>query len=284
MYRTGFTLLELVITTSILVLIGSLGLASFVNSRNVRLFTTSSQDVVSVLRVAQSKTLAGEDNSVWGVRLEQSRFSLFRGADYAASTLIEPHNLPSAIEIVNINLAGGGPDVVFKKIDGRTDNFGSFDVRVRNSPTQTLNITVEESGKVYKSGPSAPPSNTRITDTRHRNFNLGWTIRGTVAMTLTFEDPPNPNTIQIVPIIAFMNADQTVFDWSGTVAVGGQNQVLRIHTTSLTAGNTILSVDRDCRTNNKRMNITIDTRDIGTYEANCQTVTVGVFGGTVSEP
>ena len=73
----GFTLLELVITTSILVVVGSLGLASFVNSRNVRSLTTSAQDVVSILRVAQSKALAGEDNSVWGVRLEQSRFSLF---------------------------------------------------------------------------------------------------------------------------------------------------------------------------------------------------------------
>ncbi|MDP3710108.1 MAG: prepilin-type N-terminal cleavage/methylation domain-containing protein [bacterium] len=280
----GFTLLELVITVSILVLIGSLGLASFVNSRNVRLFTTSAQDVVSVLRLAQAKALAGEDNSVWSVHLEQNRFSLFRGSNYAASTLTEPHDLPSAIEIMNINLAGGGPDVVFKKIDGRTDNFGSFDVRVRNSPTQVLNITVEESGRVYKSGPSAPPSNTRILDTRHRSFNLGWTIQGTVAMTLTFEDPPNPNTIQLVPIVVFMNADQTTFDWTGTVVVGGQNQTLRIHTTSVTGSNTVLSIDRDCRQNNKRMNITIDTRDIATYEANCQTVTVGTFGGTVSEP
>ena len=83
---------------------------------------------------------------------------------------------------------------------------------------------------------------------------------------------------------SYFDAGKTKFDWSGTIAVGGENQILRIHTTSLTDSDTALSVDRDCRFNTKKVKITIDTRDIATYEADCKTITVGLYGGTMSEP
>lgn len=278
----GFTLLEVAISVGIVVLIGTISLVSFINSRNVRDLTTSGQNVLSVLRLAQSKTLGGEDNAQWGVRLEQSQFILFRGATYSGSTLTQAYAIPSSIEIVNINLSGGTSEVVFRRLTGQTDQSGSFDVRVRGSSSQTFPVTVDSSGKVYQSGAPPPTTGARVVDARHRSFNLGWSIQNAATLTLTFSDPPNPDTIQNIAMTPA--APRTTFDWSGTYTVGGQSQTLRIHATSITAGNTILQIDRDCRKNTKKLKASIDTKDIATYESNCQTITVGPYGGTMSEP
>lgn len=282
--KSGFTLLEISISIAILALIGALSLVSFTNSRNVRDLTTSGQNALSILRLAQSKALAGEDNSTWGVHLETAQFVLFRGTTYAGATYTKPYVLPSSVEIVNINLAGGGQDIVLKRINGGTDQTGNFDVRVKNSTTKLFSITVDGSGKVYQTGAAPSQTGTRVIDTRHRSFNLGWSIKTYTTLTLTFSDPPNPDIINNVTMATYFDPGQTKFDWSGTVTVGGQSQTLRIHTTNLTDTNTILSVDRDCRKNTKKVQIKFDTRDIATYEADCRTVTVGPYGGAMSEP
>lgn len=280
--KKGFTLLEIIVAVGIISLIGAASMVSFLNSRRTRDLGTSGQNVLSILRLAQSKTIAGEDASNWGVHLDSSQFVLFRGATYAGATKTEPHALPDTLEIANISLAGGGSDIIFQKIYGTTIQSGTIDIRVKAVATQKFSITIDSSGKVYQTETPPASLNTRITDARHRAFNLGWSIQDSLTLTLTFSDTPNPDVI--FPVVITPVPPRTTFDWSGSVAVGGQNQILRLHATSITVSNTILHVDRDCRYNTKKVKITIDTRDIATYEANCQTITAGAFGGTVSEP
>jgi len=280
--QKGFTLLELLISVGIITLIGAASLASFINSRNIRDLAASGQNVISIIKLAQSKTLAGENNNLWGVHLEQSKFTLFEGATYAGAISTQAHLLPPNIKIANIALAGGGPDVLFQKLTGKTTKNGTFDLQVKSDGSQKFSITVDSSGKVYKTETAPTPLNTRIIDTRHRAFNLGWSIQNSLTMTLTFSDPPNSDII--FPIAMIPPPTRASFDWSGTILVGGQNQTLRIHAISITGTNTILHVDRDCRKNTKKAAIAIDTSQIAVFSADCQTVTIGAFGGTISEP
>ena len=46
----------------------------------------------------------------------------------------------------------------------------------------------------------------------------------------------------------------------------------------------VLSVDRDCRFNTKAVKMTFDIKDIATYDADCRTVTIEAYGGTMGEP
>jgi len=279
----GFTLLETLIALGTLILIGTLAIVSFLNSRKVSDLNASVQNVISILRLAQSKTLAGEDDSQWGVHLAPSEYILFRGSSYPSATLTESFKLPWDIEIANINLATGGSDVIFERVSGTTTNSGTFDLRLLDG-SGSIRIKIDGSGKVYESKSSAEASG-RITDTRHLSFNLGWSIQNYTTLTLHFYDPPNPDTIfTVTPLSPYFNSNQTKFDWSGTVTVGGQDQVLRIHTTFLDSTNTILSVDRDCRKNTKKLKITFDARDIVTYAADCKSITLEAYGGTVLEP
>lgn len=278
---SGFTLVEIALVVGILVLLGAASFVYFTRSRNVRLLLTTGQEIISVLRAAQAQSLAGQDNSPWGVHFEQNRFVLFRGASYPASTSTQVFILPDVLEIMGINLAGGGQDVLFNWFDGATAQSGSLNLRVINSPTDIFSVTIDPSGKVYETISVPTPSGTRITDTRHRNFNLGWSIQNSQTLTLTFSDPNSVYSVNMPPY--FANAT-TTFDWADVLTVGGQEQTMRIHTVFLDSGNTILSVDRDCRQNGKQVKISIDSKDIATYAADCQTVTVGPFGGTVMEP
>lgn len=282
MQNKGFTLIELLISISIVGIIAAAGLASFTNSRNVRELSTSGQNVLSILRLAQSKAIAGEDNSAWGVHLTSSQFVLYRGPAFAGSTLTEVFPLPASIEIANIVLAGGGPDILFNRLDGKTGHGGTFDLRVKSSIGTVFSITVDSSGKVYQTGAVPAPTGTRIIDTRHRTFDINGTIKNSITMTLTFSDPPNPNIVY--PVVMTPVAPRTGFDWSGNVAVGGQSQIMRIHTLSITDTDTLLSVDRNCSENSKQVKISFDASDVATYSADCQSITTWPFGGTAIEP
>ena len=68
-----------------------------------------------------------------------------------------------------------------------------------------------------------------------------------------------------------------VFDWSGTVTVGGIPQVLRVHTHANNGLSADFSVTRDLRYNtvNKRLEIFLDTVNLVNYENDGTTVTAG---------
>lgn len=280
----GFTFVEVLITVAVITILGSIALVSFNASRNVRDLSTTEQNVLSVLRLAQSKTLAGENDSAWGVHLESNQITLFQGSTYASSPLKQTYALPDSVEVTGVLLNGGGSDVIFKRVTGETDQTGTFTLNVIANPSHSRSITVNGSGNVYETASFPAAIISRLVDLRHRSFTLGWSIKTATTMTLTFADPPSPNTIQDVTMSSYFDGLKTKFDWSGTVTVGGIDQILRIHTTTLTDTDTVLSVDRDCRKNNKKLTIAIDAKTIATYEADCVNIMVGAFGGTMFEP
>ncbi|MBI4225474.1 MAG: hypothetical protein HY617_04095 [Candidatus Sungbacteria bacterium] len=282
--NTGFTFIEIIIVAGIATLLAGMVLASFINSRNTHDLTTSRESVISFLRTAQARTLAGEDGSVWGVHLEQTQAILFRGSSYASATYTQAFLLPQTVQIAAISLTGGGADVVFKQLSGETDQDGSFTMQVPGSAALSGSVVIEKTGKVYESQPAATPSNSRVFDTRHRSYQLGWSIQDSANLKLTFSDPPGTDTVVTIPMAGYFDGGKTKFDWSGTNTIGGFDQVLRIHTLALSGADTALSIDRDCRLNTKKVKIEIDASWIATYEADCRTLTVGSSGGTITEP
>lgn len=123
-------------------------------------------------------------------------------------------------------------------------------------------------------------------DSRHVEFELddptntnhdGWSIRGRTTLTLTFTDP-TPDVVQNIPMAGYFNADQTSFDWQGSVNVNGDTETLRIHSLYIDQYDTVLSVHRDRSINGQAVTISIDGRLIASYAAD-GTVTAGPYGG-----
>ncbi len=280
--RSGITLLELLFSVAILGIIATFTFLSFLSARRNQDFISGRERVLAVMRLAQARALAGEGSSAWGVKIEGSRTVLFRGSSFSGATTTSVYALPSSIEIVNIALQDGGQEVVFRRLTGTPTKSGAFDMQVIAEPEKTVRVVLDPSGKVFAGAAGAGETGARIRDARHRAFALGWSIENASALKLVFSNPPNADTVKIVSMDP--PAPRATFDWSEGVLVGTTTQTLRIHAASISATNTVLHIDRDCRLNTKKVKIEIDAKDIATFEADCVTATPGLFGGIMTEP
>lgn len=143
----GFTIIEVVIVIVILAVLTAMAITSFSGFRQNQLLNSDVNKAISVINEARSKTLSSQDFSQYGVHFEASQIVVFKGATYVASS---PDNatstLSSFIEISGISLNGGGSDVVFQKLTGKTDNYGTITFRVKANTGKTKMISIKSTG------------------------------------------------------------------------------------------------------------------------------------------
>lgn len=272
--RQGFTLIELLIVIGILSILLLIAIGSFnLFTSQVSLETTSSK-IISTLRLAREQTLASEDESVYGVHFETSKYVLFKGATYSSSDPDNKEYTLSGSEIYEINISGGD-DAVFNRIRGTTANSGNVKVRLTSDTSRTQTVLINSSGQVSLEE-TVSPTGTRVVDTRHLHFDLGWSIQGANPLRFNFFDD---GVVEEIPMAGFFSGG--VFDWEGTIDVGGSDQTLRVHTHSLSGTDTNLSIHRDRQKNDKAVQILIGGNDIVSYTA-AGVATIGSFGGTMT--
>lgn len=279
----GFTLIEILIALAVVSILGSVAVSSFSKFRASNVLDSGVRQTMAILRLAQAKTLAAESDTRFGVHFEADRAILFRGAIYLpAEASNEIIIMPQAVGIGPIVLSGGGVDVLFDRLTGRTAQNGSVALSAYG---ESRIVTIENSGQVRAEASALAPSGTRIIDSRHVNFDLGWSIRSAATLRLTFSDPPGADIAQNIPLQdVCAGSPRASCDWSGTVDVGGSPQTLRVHTVSLTDTGTVLSVDRDLRKNTKALTVHIIdggiAKDIASYTTG-GAATPGSYGGTM---
>lgn len=267
----GFTLIELLVVIGILAILAS---GVFVSYHSFALATdvkTTAFKIVDTATFAHGQTLASLGGSSFGVHFEHTQYVMFKGTVYSA---LDPANvayaLPSTVEIVNIALSGGGQDVMFDRVTGRTSEAGTLAVRAISDASKTKTVTILSSGQADVSELTLPPSGTRISDTRRVYFTYAQNVQAAGTLTLTF-----PNGGPLVKNIDFKTyLSGNVFDWSGTVTVNGSPQVLRIHTNRMDASSADFSITRDLRYNTEALQISLDTVNLVNYTAS-GTVTGG---------
>ncbi len=258
----GFTLIEIIVAIGVMAIIGTtlfIGFSAATESADLKMSTFK---VVDALQFARTRTIASLASSQYGVHFEQTQYVLFRGATYNAS---DPDNiaytLPVRVEIANIALTGGGSDVVFDRITGKTPHSGTLSVRLIADPLKLKTVEISLAGRSDVSADALPPEGTRVADTRHVHFNYAQNVQNAGTLTLDF---PGFLTQNITFSDYFSGG---VFDWSGSVSVNGSAQVLRIHTHATTGSSADFSVTRDLRYNNAALEISLDSVNIVNYSA-----------------
>jgi Tfp pilus assembly protein FimT len=239
----SFTLIELLIIVGITLLLATITGLAFQTFQRESNLANNTEEVINLLRVAKSKTIASEGALNYGVHLESDKFVLFQGTVYdPLDTNNETHNLSQRVEIYEINLTGGGSEVVFDRITGMTSQDGNVSLRLKADPSRTRIIYVQGSGQVGLISPSIPPDTDRVKDSRHVHFDLGWSIQNATTLKFDFVDA---SQIETVSMAIYFNGDKSIFDWEETFSVGGTDQEFKVHTHFLDPTNTILSIHRD---------------------------------------
>lgn len=145
----GFSLLEIIGAFAVLLVITAIVVGGFLRFKHGSELTLVKEHALSQLREAKTRTLASRDNAAWGARFEIDRVILFKETYSAGDSKNETVMMPNAVEISAITLNGGGGDVVFKRLTGETDQYGTITIRLKNDLAQIRAIIITSTGNFY---------------------------------------------------------------------------------------------------------------------------------------
>lgn len=151
--NSGFTLLELLLVSAILAILGAIGFGLYYNfSLSIDLEEEQNR-ITGVLRQAKGSAMAVEQGYAWGVHFDNTDasspfFTLFSGASYAVSGTTTKYFLPRAVEF-ETPAPAGTLDIIFTKRTGTT-TAATTTVRLRSATSQKKNIAVSAQGLISK--------------------------------------------------------------------------------------------------------------------------------------
>lgn len=281
----GFTLFEILLALGIFALIAAVAVFLPPTLKESVDLDGQSRQIIEVLNIGQSNAKSRFKQSSWGVHLEGDHYVLFKGESYSpddASNQI--YYLAGGLEISNIKLNGGGQDIVFEELSGQTQKFGDFRVGFIANPSEFREIRIDFSGRAAIATSVLSPQDSRVFDSRHVHFQLGWTIKNSTKLIFLF---PRVSQVEEILMEEYLNAYKTDFDWSGSFTVDGGVQGFKVHTHSLGVFDSLVSVTRDRSggKNNEAVRIYIEyegqNREIARYAAD-GSVEVGDYGGIMT--
>ncbi len=152
MKNKGFTLIELVIIICILVLIIGFSASSFNLLNKSQALNKSVDFVATVLRQARSLTLSSKNITQHGVHFDTYEIVLFEGSTYipgAATNTIFPLN--HLVRTADVNLVGGGREVIFDRLTGDTAQSGTVGMHLISNPSSSMTINIYGTGLIEAS-------------------------------------------------------------------------------------------------------------------------------------
>ncbi|MDP3093897.1 MAG: hypothetical protein Q8N16_04000 [bacterium] len=253
----GFTLLEFLIILGTVVLLLGLTVPALRGFQENLSLSNNAEEIMSVLRLAQSKTMASEGRDSWGVYFSGQTHTLFKGISFVqrepASDKV--YQLSKRVEFFQIDLEGGGSEVVFGRIRGTTANIGSLSLRLKADQGKTKTIYVSGSGQVQLSSIMFPSQAERVKDSRHVHLDYSRQINLTAEkLVLTF----NNGLSEIKKEINIAeNLQNGQIYWEDEVVVDSSSQKIKIHTHRLNESGTQFCIHRSLEENSKALKIDI---------------------------
>jgi len=147
--QKGFTLLEIIIAIAVLAIIATFVARPLLGFRNEQVLTATAERIITTLNEARTNTVSSKGGFQYGVHFETNRVVLFQGASFTEpNTANKEFALHPQTDISTITLAGGGSDVLFQRLTGKTDQYGSVVLQLKNNAPSTREITIEQTGVV----------------------------------------------------------------------------------------------------------------------------------------
>ena len=142
--KKGFSLLELLIVVSIVIIIFSIGISFFIHhDKNVEI-NSITQTIIFDLKQAQSKAMIGEGGFKWGIHFVNTTtdyYEIFSSpTDYSdgAKVIISTHYVSSGTAFSDPTTSSS-KDIIFNKISGSTP--ASSVTLFSGSITKTISVS-----------------------------------------------------------------------------------------------------------------------------------------------
>jgi type II secretory pathway pseudopilin PulG len=152
--RKGFTLIELLVTTAIIIGIGVIALVGLSGRKGSNDLLTTGAKITTLLRQAQSDSVAQEGGNQWGVYFSNATntapfYALYSSSTYSTSTTVAAYPLPPSVGyLASVIPSGSSTSVSFSQISGADATSQNIVLYLKNSPTTEYYIAIHPSGLV----------------------------------------------------------------------------------------------------------------------------------------
>lgn len=145
--KRGVTIFELLLSISIIAIVSGLAFSAFSGFKKDTLLDQDAFAVRTLLDEARTATLSSRDDTAWGVHFETSKAVLYKTSYSNGAPDNVEKVLSTGVTFSTIQLNGGGNDVLFNRLSGTTDEYGTTTLSHSGSST-TRSIVITPSGIV----------------------------------------------------------------------------------------------------------------------------------------
>jgi len=140
----GFTLIELMLSIAILGVLTALSLPVYASFSNRNSLDLATQNVVSLLRRAETYSRGAKLDTQWGVEIQTGQATLFKGSSFATRNTAYDEVVTAS---PSVGLSGLG-EVLFSKLSGLPTSTGTITATSANSASDTRTITINAKGVI----------------------------------------------------------------------------------------------------------------------------------------
>ena len=136
MNKSGFTLLELLLSIAIISIIAGAGAPIYANLQTRSDLSTAAQIVAQSARRAQTRAWANDGDSAWGINIAAGVVTIYQGSSYLARNTAwdETLSISSSIQL------SGDLDYNYSQIFGLPDAAGSLTLISLDGKVMTVDI------------------------------------------------------------------------------------------------------------------------------------------------
>jgi prepilin-type N-terminal cleavage/methylation domain-containing protein len=151
--KKGFTLMELMVTVTLIVVLVVVATLNLTGSRNKTNLDGTTRQIGALLREAQSNAMNDKQGVGWGIHLDNTGaapfYALFASSTYATSTIVGRYPLTAGIIYATATLPQGSAiNITFTQITGIVSASTSITLYVAGAPSLSSTISIASSGAV----------------------------------------------------------------------------------------------------------------------------------------
>lgn len=145
MYTRGFTLMEILVIVSIIVILSAIGVLQFMEMRDRAELTSTARTLVAHLEESKSRAVAGLYGDSHGIHITSDAYTQFSGDTYDLDD--ETNQVHEISDGLTLDTSGDS-DVIFARITGGIDEVVTITVALEDDPTQTRDILIGTGGAI----------------------------------------------------------------------------------------------------------------------------------------
>ncbi len=150
--KKSFTLIEILIVVAVTAVLATVGFVSFAGFHARNNLNLTVNEIISLLRNAQNRSITQENGSNWGVHFENPSnqddfYALFQGVAYSSGNTVLRANLRPAVQFNNPS-SGASKDIVFNPISGLPTASATVIISLKSDYSSAKTIIINANGQI----------------------------------------------------------------------------------------------------------------------------------------